>query len=96
MWCGKCYTPHPGDPFPVKRPVDDDNVLQLDAKDREQFLEGRDGDHLMTAFQCDLCHFRNIKKRNPRPGRFQDDTMMLYIRRANLDALWAREPNTVN
>eukprot|EP00978_Attheya_sp_CCMP212_P037213 scaffold173927_cov20-Attheya_sp.AAC.1 len=48
----------------------------------------------MCPFQCDLCQFINVKKRHPAnlPG---DDVLLLYIRRANLDACWARESSTV-
>eukprot|EP00978_Attheya_sp_CCMP212_P018428 scaffold50453_cov30-Attheya_sp.AAC.1 len=54
----------------------------------------REGDHLMCPFQCDMCHFVNIKKRYPThlPG---DDALLLCIRRANLDAFWSRESSTV-
>jgi hypothetical protein len=54
--------------------------------------EGRDGDNLVYPFQCDLCHFRNIKKCDP----FSSDLRLLCgIQRANLDPFWARRPGTV-
>ena len=56
---------------------------------------GRAGDHLMVPFQCGLCHFRNIYNRNPISNRVKDMEMLEYIRRATLDAFWAREPSTV-
>jgi hypothetical protein len=56
---------------------------------------GRAGDHLLTTFQCDLCHFRNINLRTPIEGS-ADSLLLKYIRRANLDALWSRESGTVN
>lgn len=49
----------------------------------------------MISFQCDLCHFRNIQGRDP-IGSVTDDNLMTCIRRANLDAFWAREPGTVS
>jgi hypothetical protein len=50
----------------------------------------------MLPFQCDVCHFRNIQKRNPRPLIYLKDALALTcIRRANLDSLWSREPSTV-
>ena len=60
-----------------------------------RFKEARDGDHLMTPFQCDLCHFENCKRRHPIPNNTQDEVALLCIRRANLDALWSRERSTV-
>ena len=50
----------------------------------------------MIPFQCDLCHFRNIQKRNPDTAKYAKDALALAcIRRANLDSLWSREPSTV-
>ena len=50
----------------------------------------------MLPFQCDLCHFRNIQRRNPDTLRYAKDALALQcIRRANLDSLWSREPTTV-
>jgi len=49
----------------------------------------------MTPFQCDLCHFRNIWHRDPDMTTHRDRWKCELIRRANLDALWAREPSTV-
>jgi hypothetical protein len=50
----------------------------------------------MTPFQCDLCHFRNMKQRDPDPGDDLDRNLFKYIRRASLDSLWSREPSTVS
>jgi hypothetical protein len=63
--------------------------------DEFRFLRARDGNHLVTPFQCDLCHFRNILGRDPVYNLPQDIRIQKLIRRANLDALWSREPNTV-
>ena len=59
------------------------------------FQKGRDGDHLMTVFECDLCHFRNIRKMDPQWGNEFDAFMLMVIRRATLDAFWARASSTV-
>ena len=81
--------------FPRQTPVDDDGVDQRLVGDELRFLEGRNGDNLITPFQCDLCHFRNILGRGPVRTSFEDSEIMALIRRASLDSLWAREPNTV-
>jgi hypothetical protein len=81
--------------FPRQTPVDDDGVDQRLVGDELRFLEARNGDNLITPFQCDLCHFRNILGRGPVRASFKDSKIMAFIRRASLDALWAREPNTV-
>lgn len=58
-------------------------------------MMARDGDNLITHFQCDLCHFRNIQRRNPVFSSTEDSRSLELIRRANLDALWSRETTTV-
>lgn len=76
--------------------MDDEGVVFIDARDKIRFLEARAGDHLMHCFQCDLCHFRNMRDREPmESGRAEDTRVMKCIRRCNLDALWSREPTTV-
>jgi len=70
-------------------------VELLDSGDKLRFIRARDGDHLVTPFQCNLCHFCNIMGRDPIHNSPQDVRLQKLIRRANLDALWSREPNTV-
>ena len=95
VWCGKCYRPTLNDHFPVLQPKDKQgNVIDM-AREEQRFRQARNGDHLMISFQCDLCHFRNIQGRDPM-GSVTDDNLMTCIRRANLDAFWAREPGTVS
>lgn len=75
--------------------MDEEGESELRVEDETRFLVARNGDHLVTPFQCDLCHFRNLQKRDPVAGKCEDDRLLVNIRRANLDALWAREPSTV-
>jgi hypothetical protein len=95
-WCSGCYTPLGNKRFKVRKSVDDDGIEIVKAGDEKRFLEARPGDNLLTPFQCELCHFRNIMKRNPVNANWADREILEYIRRANLDAFWARETNTVN
>ncbi len=67
-----------------------------DAEDEKQFLEARNGDNLVTPFQCDRCHFINIMGREPLGDLSTDVRMLKCIHRANLDAFWSREHGTVN
>ena len=62
---------------------------------RLDFHEGRNGDHTLTPFECDLCIFRKLKKRNPLDDGHQDKLLLVHIRRMNLDALWSRARSTV-
>ena len=89
----------PNDDFPVlNQDVEAEDLVmddKMEDEDPGRFKEGRDGDHLMTPFQCDSCHFENCKRRSPIEGNLQDEVALLGIRRANLDALWSRERSTV-
>ena len=94
-WCAGCFTPVGNQPFPIKRTLDEDGIEIKRGDDDLRFLRGRDGDHLMTPYQCELCHFRNIQKRDPVQGDSQDLLLMQYARRVSLDAFWSRESSTV-
>lgn len=80
--------------FPIRRPSDEEGFAIIVEKDKERFLHGRGGDHLLTTFQCDLCHYRNIKGHDPLDNEV-DEKLLLFIRRANIDSLWSRESGTV-
>jgi hypothetical protein len=58
-------------------------------------MYGRAGDHLMTKFQCDCCHIRNIRERDQLVRSGSDDMLFMCIWRATLDSLWSRELTTV-
>ena len=49
----------------------------------------------MVPFQCEVCHFRNVFHRNPSDAHAKDQEFMSFVRRANLDCFWSREPATV-
>ena len=53
------------------------------------------GDHMFTYFQCDFCHFINMKGIDLNEGSDKEEKLVISIRRASLDALWIREPGTV-
>jgi hypothetical protein len=77
-----------------EREEESELVLQ-DIVETDRYRRGRNGDHLMVPFECDLCHFRNMNKRDPSYESAKDRFTMTAIRRANLDAFWARESSTV-
>ena len=66
-----------------------------DSEDAKCFLVARDGDNLVTPFQCDYCHFENLMGREPIVDLASDVRLLKCIRRVNLDAFWSREPGTV-
>ena len=65
-------------------------------KRKDDFHYARDGDHIITPFQCDLRVFRCINNRNPVKGLSEDDTTLAFIWRANLESFWSHSPCTVN
>lgn len=75
--------------------MDEDGFENLAPGDEDRFKKARNGDFLITPFQCDLCHFRNIQHRDPEIGKEKDRVLLQEIRVANLDSLWSREPSTV-
>jgi hypothetical protein len=94
-WCGPCYKPTSHLKFPVKTQVDDDGKEILDPGEETQFVEARAGDHLMTPFQCDTCHFRNFMGRSPVMTNLPGKEILGFIRQANLDSFWCRVKSTV-
>ena len=61
--------------------------------DERRFKQGMDGAQFMTSFQCDICVFRLLFKRNVTVTT-QDYDSLMVIRRMILDSLWSREPST--
>ena len=67
-----------------------------EADELQRFKQARNGDHLMgVPFECDLCSFRNVARRDPSWGDRKDNHTLLCIRQANLDVMWSREASTV-
>ena len=95
MWCGPCFKTEERWDFHVREQVDEEG-LPLVEEDREtRFKTARAGDHLVTTFQCPLCHFRNIKSRDPEEGYGPDDKLMGYIRQCCLDSFWSSSEGTI-
>jgi hypothetical protein len=96
VWCGKCYWTPAGLVFPIRTPKDEAGFEHVVDGDQDRFKCASNGTNGVCPFQCDLCHFRNIQGRNPRPlTNRQDGLAMDCIWRTNLDAIWAREPSTI-
>ena len=76
-------------------PEDKEDEMMVESEEQFRFLIARDGDHLLVPFECDLCHFRNCCHRDPIFDSERDVNTLRAIRRANLDAFWARETSTV-
>ena len=59
------------------------------------YKEARDGDSLLTPFECDVCVFRKLRGLEPDWGAQYNLFLLDLIRRANLDAFWSRARSTV-
>jgi len=92
-WHGSCYKKRVADRYP--RAKLSENVLGIeDPDDGKMFNEARNCDNYICPFQCELCHFRNKQHRNPIGGSTLDQKLLVALRRANLDAFWARTSKT--
>ena len=59
------------------------------------YLHGRNGDHSLVPFECDLCIFRKLRAQDPDLTSHTDTLLLAVIRRANLDAFWSSASSTV-
>lgn len=81
--------------IPIAKTLDEDGVELKDPSGTERFLKARNGNLLMVLFQCELCNLRNIYGREPQNKNLKDKEFFKFVRRANLDAFWSREPTIV-
>jgi hypothetical protein len=66
-----------------------------DDADVNAFKYARLGDNFMCPFQCDVCHFRNMKGADPGQDIVKDSILLVAIRRAILDSFWGRAESTM-
>ena len=83
VWYRGFYIKHPEDVFP--------KAGKESGGYWEGLLEGRyeklsSGYHMLTYFQCNICHFRNIKGRGLNRRIQEDDKFIIAVRREYLDA----------
>jgi hypothetical protein len=84
------------DNFHVYTPTDESGFeWRRDPEDVLHYKMARDGDRLLTPFQCHFCHFRALMQRIPDPSNHRDAKLICCLIRANLDAFWGRETSTV-
>lgn len=87
---------HAKDNFHVNKPQDSSGFELILPQDVNRFKYARNGDHIMTPFQCDVCIFFMLKGRAPIPNDHHDVLLQIAIRRVILDSFWSREPSTVD
>lgn len=77
--------------------VDSSGNQLLEPGTELMYRTARNGDHLMgVPFQCEVCHFRNIMRRDPDWALESDTKLLALMRRVNLDVFWSRESGTVS
>jgi len=81
--------------FYVEKPENEFGAVWEKKEDEDRFMVGRNGDFLLFPFQCDYCWFRNLEGREHNATSYLDNLILGYIRRVNLDGMWARSPSTV-
>lgn len=102
MWCASCYSSNHEVKFHVRsKPGLDDEEERIvnswkRSVDHGEYHSARDGDHLITPFECDLCIFVKLKGRYPMNQNQKDRKLAACIRRVNLDAFWSRASTTVS
>jgi hypothetical protein len=65
--------------FPIALPTNEDGLANEEDLDSTRYIQARNGDNLLTPFQCDTCHFRNLMSRNPEGSLAQDLKILKYI-----------------
>ena len=71
------------------------NLWAHKAPDPSQFMEARDGDHLLNPFVCHICLFRFVRGVDA-DDRFESDRLLVgVLKRAVLDVFWSRARSTV-
>jgi hypothetical protein len=69
VWCGECFQSDEEDGVPIGVPTNDGGEAAIvNMSDEGRFTCARNGDYLMTRFQCEKCHFWNIQRRDPKQG----------------------------
>lgn len=95
-WHRKCYCTTDNGEFPIAKPQDEEGEFMVqDVEEERHFCKARDGDNLVTPFQCDICHFINLTGLKPIENLALDVCLLKCIWRVNLDAFWSWESGTV-
>jgi len=94
-WCPDCFRSEGHTEWFIRSDMDKDGKVLITKGSERRFLVGRQGEHLITPFQCHLCHFQNVQQRDPLDFLPTDQQALEFITRAVLDSFWSREPSTV-
>ena len=83
-WHADCFKQRSLDKYPVAELKRDDEFVGEDEVEDEgegsMYKSARLGDNYLCPFQCDLCHFRNVFRRNPEITISRDKVSLNAIR----------------
>lgn len=82
--------------FYTHREENEVNLVWKKKSEINRYQVGMNGAFLLVPFQCDICWFVNLQKREPDLLSLVDLRILGYIRRVNLDVIWSRAPGTVS
>ncbi len=96
IWHAECYMclgqEYPW--FPMATIKDKQgNVWHKEEERQRRLMQGVEGAHLSTPFQCKTCWYQSLEGREPRDG--ECDFMLACIHHANLDAMAGKSPLTI-
>lgn len=81
--------------YPIKLHLGVDGKM-LEAKEAGRFMHARASDHLMTPFQCELCHFQNILGQEILVEVHEDVELFEILQPAHLDEFWEQASLTAS
>ena len=85
MWCRGYYKDHTDYYFPkAGKELVGDWETELEGR----YEKGSTGYHILTNFQCNIFHFRNIKGRYTNSLRHEDEILMINIWWSSLEMFW--------
>ena len=94
IWHARCYGCLGVGKFPLRETEDEmGNVWHKQAQRTQRINQGVRGAHASIPFQCEDCWMLNLEGRRPVCGL--DDAFVMYLRRANLDAMGGRSVATI-
>ena len=61
--------------FQLAEPENDAGLVWKKRSNEGRFMMARDGDMLVSPFQCDICWFRNFTLRDPKEDSMSDSRL---------------------
>eukprot|EP00957_Ditylum_brightwellii_P102419 7806987-Ditylum_brightwellii.AAC.1 len=82
--------------FPQVQPTNNEGIVFKQRRDPNKCLRACNGNWLGSPFQCEFCLVQNLLNRDTDKVSLNDQQLLMYARRVNLDIFWARAASTIN